>query len=172
MADAIGEFDGSGIIYGLTIDGVHALAAFLREGGHEVETYGARRHPDIRRKDRGRDCARTTSRQSLRPPPWAWATTKPDLAFCLHVGSAQLTGRLLPTGGTGRASAESAVGVLLRPRNPTSAFGTTFTATLPDPQEAQRVLTLLAERPMSTATRVAAEPAAQPRGDPAQATAC
>ena len=79
---------------------------------------------------------------------------------------AQLTGRLLPTGGTGRASA--GVGS----RSPATGRGESdqriwdyfITATLPDPQEAQRVPHSAGRTAdVDCATRVAAEPAAQPR---------
>jgi len=150
VADAIGEFDGSGIIYGLTIDGVHALAAFLREEGHEVEAYTGQTPPDIREQIEARlranDLKAVVATSAL-----GMGYDKPDLAFCLHVGSPNSPVAYYQQVGRAGRALESAVGVLLPAAESDQRIWDYFiTATLPDPQEAQRVLTLLAERPMST----------------------
>ena len=150
VADAIPTFEGSGIIYGLTINSVHALAAFLREEGHDVEAYTGQTPPDIREeieaKLRHNELKAVVATSAL-----GMGYDKPDLAFCIHVGSPSSPVAYYQQVGRAGRALDSAVGVLLPAAESDARIWEYFaTATLPDPEMAQRALELLAQRPMST----------------------
>ena len=150
VAEAIPEFEGSGIVYGLTVDGVHALAAFLREEGHEVEAYTGRTPPEVREEIEGR-LRRNEIKAVVATSALGMGYDKPDLAFCIHVGSPNSAVAYYQQVGRAGRALDSAAGVLLPAAESDARIWEYFiTATLPDPDLATRALTLLADRPMST----------------------
>lgn len=150
VAEATATFDGSGIIYGSTVDGVHALAAFLREEGHDVEAYTGRTPPEVREEIEGK-LRRNELKAVVATSALGMGYDKPDLAFCIHVGSPNSPVAYYQQVGRAGRALDTAAGVLLPAAESDARIWEYFiTATLPDPEMAQRALDLLAERPMST----------------------
>ncbi len=150
VAEAIPTFEGSGIVYGLTVDGVHALAAFLREEGLDVEAYTGRTPPEVREEIEGK-LRRNELKAVVATSALGMGYDKPDLAFCIHVGSPNSPVAYYQQVGRAGRALDSAAGVLLPADESDARIWEYFiTATLPDPDMAHRALALLAERPMST----------------------
>jgi ATP-dependent DNA helicase RecQ len=112
VSDALGEFAGSGIVYALTVDAAIALHEFLADVGHNVRCYTGRTPAE--------DRARIESELRSNEVKAVVATSalgmgfdKPDLAFCIHLGSpATPVAYYQQVGRAGRALPD-AVGVVL-----------------------------------------------------------
>jgi ATP-dependent DNA helicase RecQ len=145
---------GSGIIYGLTVPVVEQLAAFLQEQGHDVEPYTGQTPPDVREDIEGRLRANSL-KAVVATSALGMGYDKPDLAFCIHVGSPDSPVSYYQQVGRAGRALDSAVGVLLPAGESDQQVWDWFaTATLPDPEMAQQLLELLAGRPMKPAELV------------------
>lgn len=145
---------GSGIVYGLTVQVVEQLAAFLREQGLDVVSYTGQTPPQVREEIEAR--LRANDVQAvIATSALGMGYDKPDLAFCIHVGSPDSpVSYYQQVGRAGRALA-LAEGVLLPADESDPQVWDWFaTATLPDPQMADAMLALLRERPRRTAELV------------------
>ena len=153
---------GSGIIYGLTVPVVEQLAAFLQEQGHDVEPYTGQTPPDVREQIEARlranDLKAVVATSAL-----GMGYDKPDLAFCIHVGSPDSPVSYYQQVGRAGRALDSAVGVLLPANESDPDVWEYFaTATMPDPEMAENLLALLREQPRKTADLVNA--LARPKG--------
>ena len=143
VADALDELPGSGIVYALTVDQAHSLAGFLAAQGHTVAAYTGQTEPDERARIeaalRANEVKAVVATSAL-----GMGYDKPDLGFCVHVGSPDSpVGYYQQVGRAGRAL-DDAVGVLLPAAESDPRIWEWFaTATIPDPDAARRVLTLL-----------------------------
>jgi ATP-dependent DNA helicase RecQ len=143
VADALGSLPGSGIVYALTVDQVHSLAGFLAAQGYPVAAYTGQTEPDERARIeaglRANELKAVVATSAL-----GMGYDKPDLGFCVHVGSPDSpVAYYQQVGRAGRALAE-AVGVLLPAAESDPRIWDWFaTATIPDPDAARRVLALL-----------------------------
>lgn len=150
------DAEGSGIIYGLTVAVVEQLAAFLRERGHDVELYTGQTPPDVREEIEGRLRANSL-KAVVATSALGMGYDKPDLAFCIHVGSPDSPVSYYQQVGRAGRALDSAVGVLLPAGESDQEVWDWFaTATLPDPEMAGRMLELLDAQPMKTAELVEA----------------
>ncbi|MCU0298708.1 MAG: DEAD/DEAH box helicase [Candidatus Nanopelagicales bacterium] len=145
---------GSGIIYGLTVPVVEQLAAFLQEQGHDVEPYTGQTPPDVREQIEARlranDVKAVVATSAL-----GMGYDKPDLAFCIHVGSPDSPVSYYQQVGRAGRALDSAIGVLLPANESDPDVWEWFaTATLPDPEMADNLLALLRQRPHTTADLV------------------
>ena len=148
--------EGSGIIYGLTVAVVEQLAAFLRERGHDVEPYTGQTPPDVREEIEARLRANSL-KAVIATSALGMGYDKPDLAFCIHVGSPDSPVSYYQQVGRAGRALDNAVGVLLPAGESDQEVWDWFaTATLPDPEMAQRLLQLLGQEPMKTAELVEA----------------
>ena len=148
--------EGSGIIYGLTVAVVEQLAAFLRERGHDVEPYTGQTPPDVREEIEARLRANSL-KAVIATSALGMGYDKPDLAFCIHVGSPDSPVSYYQQVGRAGRALDSAVGVLLPAGESDQEVWDWFaTATLPDPEMAERLLQLLGQEPMKTAELVEA----------------
>ena len=148
--------EGSGIIYGLTVAVVEQLAAFLRERGHDVEPYTGQTPPDVREEIEARLRANSL-KAVIATSALGMGYDKPDLAFCIHVGSPDSPVSYYQQVGRAGRALDSAVGVLLPAGESDQEVWDWFaTATLPDPEMAERLLELLRQAPMKTAELVEA----------------
>ena len=143
VAAALDRLPGSGIVYGLTVDQVTALAGFLQTQGHRVAAYTGQTDPD----ERGRleAALRANELKALvATSALGMGYDKPDLGFCVHVGSPDSpVGYYQQVGRAGRALA-NAVGVLLPAAESDPRIWEYFaTATIPDAGAARQVLTLM-----------------------------
>ncbi|MGQ0467151.1 MAG: DEAD/DEAH box helicase [Sporichthyaceae bacterium] len=155
VAEALRSLPGSGIVYALTVDQATSLAEFLRGQGHEVAAYTGQTEPEERARIeaalRANEVKAVVATSAL-----GMGYDKPDLGFCVHVGSPDSpvayyqqvgrAGRALPP----ELAAQGAVGVLLPAAESDARIWEYFaTATIPDPEAARKVLALLGETPLS-----------------------
>ncbi len=158
VAEALTTLPGSGIVYGLTVDQVTSLAGFLEETLHDsglpVAAYTGATSPE----DRGRieaDLRDNRLKAVVATSALGMGYDKPDLGFCIHVGSPDSPVAYYQQVGRAGRALESAVGVLLpAPESDERIWDYFATATIPDPDAARRVLALLgdAAEPLSVPT--------------------
>ena len=142
VADALDALAGSGIVYVLTVAEAERLAGFLRSCGHEVVAYTGQLDADARieveeqlRDNRVKAVVATSA--------LGMGYDKPDLGFCLHVGSpATPVAYYQQIGRAGRA-VERADAVLLSAQADERIWEYFATASIPDPDDAAKVLTRL-----------------------------
>jgi ATP-dependent DNA helicase RecQ len=163
VAQALDSLPGSGIVYGLTVDAVTSLAEFLRGQGHRVAAYTGQTEPEERARIevalRANELKAVVATSAL-----GMGYDKPDLGFCVHVGSPDSpvayyqqvgrAGRALPP----ELAERGAVGVLLPAAESDPRIWEYFaTATIPDPVAARRVLELLGDGGARSVPAVEAE---------------
>ena len=141
-ADALDHLPGSGIVYVLTVAEAERLAEFLRSCGHEVDAYTgaleADRRIEVEDRLRHNHVKAVVATSAL-----GMGYDKPDLGFCLHVGSPstpvayyQQVGRA----GRGLARADA---VLLPAESDERLWEYFATASIPDAARAETVLSAL-----------------------------
>ena len=134
VADALQQLPGSGIVYALTVAETDRLAAFLQSAGHQVAAYSGRLESADRVviEDQLRD---NQLKAVVATSALGMGYDKPDLAFCIHVGSpASPVAYYQQVGRAGRAL-DHALAVLL-PSDADEAIWHYFaTATIPDPDQ-------------------------------------
>ncbi|HEY2831573.1 MAG TPA: DEAD/DEAH box helicase [Sporichthyaceae bacterium] len=163
VAAALGTLPGSGIVYALTVDATNSLAEFLAGQGHRVAAYTGQTEPDERARIehalRANELKAVVATSAL-----GMGYDKPDLGFCVHVGSPDSpvayyqqvgrAGRALPP----ELAARGAVGVLLPAAESDPRIWEYFaTATIPDPDAARKVLALLASTDTMSVPAIEAE---------------
>lgn len=148
VADALEQLPGSGIVYALTVAEAERLAAFLQSTGHHVAAYSGRLEADARiaiedelRQNRLKAVVATSA--------LGMGYDKPDLAFCIHVGSpASPVAYYQQVGRAGRAL-DDAVAVLLPSEADEAIWHYFATATIPVPEQVHQVLGVLQGGPAS-----------------------
>ena len=148
VADALEAFAGSGIVYALTVAETERLAGFLKSCGFEVSAYHGGLNP----------AARLGLEEALRAnalkavvatSALGMGYDKPDLAFCIHVGSpASPVAYYQQVGRAGRALDE-AVAVLLPAETDERIWAYFATAGVPDEQRVGKIIDTLAQGPRS-----------------------
>jgi ATP-dependent DNA helicase RecQ len=136
---ALRSLPGSGIVYVLTVAESERLAGFLTARGHRVAAYSGRLDSDTRAgiEDalRGNEIKAVVATSAL-----GMGYDKPDLAFCLHVGSpASPVDYYQQIGRAGRAL-DTAVVTLLPAESDEQLWEYFATASIPDPDHAEQVL--------------------------------
>ena len=97
----LGELEGSGIVYALTVAAAEDTATMLRDSGHEVRAYTGRTDPadrlelELALRDNKVKALVATSALGM-------GFDKPDLGFVVHLGAPGVARRLLPAGRPGR----------------------------------------------------------------------
>src|SRR5215203_5792146 len=84
VAEALRSLPGSGIVYVLTVAENERVAGFLLEQGLEVAAYSGQTTNRIELEDRLRD---NTIKALVATSALGMGYDKPDLAFCIHLGS-------------------------------------------------------------------------------------
>ncbi|MFZ4721210.1 MAG: RecQ family ATP-dependent DNA helicase, partial [Ilumatobacteraceae bacterium] len=148
VADALDTIEGSGIVYVLTVAEAERLAAFLHEAGHTVAAYTgqleAEARVDVEDRLRRNEVKAVVATSAL-----GMGYDKPDLGFCIHVGSPSTpVAYYQQVGRAGRAVAH-AEAVLLSSPSDERIWEYFATASIPDPDDAAKVLDALASGPMS-----------------------
>jgi ATP-dependent DNA helicase RecQ len=139
IADALEQLPGSGIVYVLTVAEAERLTAFLRSCGHEVEAYSGQTDADTRLKVEDR-LRHNQVKAVVATSALGMGYDKPDLGFCVHVGSPSTpVAYYQQVGRAGRAVAH-AEGVLLPSDADERIWDYFATASIPDPQIAAKVL--------------------------------
>lgn len=148
IADALTTLPGSGIIYTLTVAEAERLAGFLRACGFDVPAYtGQIETADrlrIEQQLRNNDLKAVVATSAL-----GMGYDKPDLGFCLHLGSPGTpVAYYQQIGRAGRALAHAEA--ILLPGTGDEAIWEYFaTANIPNQENADRVLKALAGQPQS-----------------------
>lgn len=143
------DLPGSGIVYALTVSAAEDTARLLREAGHEVRAYTGRTDPAEREqleqalKDNGVKALVATSALGM-------GFDKPDLGFVIHLGApSSPVAYYQQVGRAGRATDKAEV--LLLPGTEDREIWRYFaTASMPDPERADRVIGQLGSEPIST----------------------
>ncbi|MEI6620818.1 MAG: RecQ family ATP-dependent DNA helicase [Actinomycetes bacterium] len=146
VAQALPDLPGSGIIYCLTVADTTRLADFLTSQGHNVAAYSSALEADERHRIedrlRSNDVKAVVATSAL-----GMGYDKPDLGFCLHVGSpASPVAYYQQVGRAGRAL-DSAHAVLLPSPSDKRLWDYFATSTIPDPKAMTRVLSELGAEP-------------------------
>jgi ATP-dependent DNA helicase RecQ len=139
MADALEQLPGSGIVYVLTVAEAERLTAFLRSCGHAVEAYTGQTDADTRLQVEER-LRHNQVKAVVATSALGMGYDKPDLGFCVHVGSpATPVAYYQQVGRAGRAVAH-AEGVLLPSDADERIWDYFATASIPDAGTAAKVL--------------------------------
>jgi ATP-dependent DNA helicase RecQ len=148
IADALQTLPGSGIIYTLTVAEAERLAGYLRQCGFDVPAYtGQTETADrlhIEQQLRKNELKAVVATSAL-----GMGYDKPDLGFCLHLGSPGTpVAYYQQIGRAGRALTHAEA--ILLPGSGDEAIWEYFaTANIPSQENADRVLEALSERPQS-----------------------
>jgi ATP-dependent DNA helicase RecQ len=148
IADALEQLPGSGIIYVLTVAEADKLAAFLASCGYNVDAYTGQLDGDsrvaIEDRLRHNEIKAVVATSAL-----GMGYDKPDLGFCVHVGSPSTpVAYYQQVGRAGRAVAH-ADGVLLPSDADERIWDYFATASIPEAPIANKVLATLADQPRS-----------------------
>ena len=148
--DALRTLPGSGIVYVLTVAEATRLSGFLQSRGHVVPAYTGQTEPSERSRIE-EDLRANRLKAVVATSALGMGYDKPDLAFCLHVGSpGSPVDYYQQVGRAGRAL-DSAVVTLLPAANDERIWEWFATASVPREDEALAVLATLADAgtPMS-----------------------
>ncbi len=147
----LGDLPGSGIIYTLTVAAANDTARLLRDRGYEVRAYTGQTDPDEREeseallKDNGVKALVATSALGM-------GFDKPDLGFVVHLGApSSPVSYYQQVGRAGRATASADV-LLLPGASDRDIWHYFATASMPDRERAERVISALSGSgsPLST----------------------
>jgi ATP-dependent DNA helicase RecQ len=142
IADALDQLPGSGIVYVLTVAEAERLTAFLRSCGHAVDSYSGQTDADTRLKVEDR-LRHNQVKAVVATSALGMGYDKPDLGFCVHVGSPSTpVAYYQQVGRAGRAVAH-AEGVLLPSDADERIWDYFATASIPDAATAAKVLSSL-----------------------------
>jgi ATP-dependent DNA helicase RecQ len=148
VADALDTIEGSGIIYVLTVAEANRLAGFLAECGHRVEAYTGQMEPEARVEVEDL-LRRNEVKAVVATSALGMGYDKPDLGFCIHVGSPSTpVAYYQQVGRAGRAVAH-AEAVLLSSQADERIWEYFATASIPNADDAEAVLRVLADGPRS-----------------------
>ncbi|MGP9527027.1 RecQ family ATP-dependent DNA helicase [Glutamicibacter sp. AOP5-A2-18] len=139
----INDFNGSGIIYTLTVSAAEDIARLLREAGHEVAAYTGR--TDLEERERLEQALKNNEVKALiATSALGMGFDKPDLGFVLHIGApSSPVAYYQQVGRAGRGSVNA--DVLLLPGPDDSEIWEYFaTSSMPDQVRATQVLEALA----------------------------
>jgi len=143
------DLPGSGIVYALTVSAAEDTARLLREAGHEVRAYTGRTDPAEREqleealKDNRVKALVATSALGM-------GFDKPDLGFVVHLGApSSPVAYYQQVGRAGRATDKAEV-LLLPGAEDREIWRYFATASMPDPERANRVIGQLGAEPVST----------------------
>ena len=139
IADALEQMPGSGIVYVLTVAEAERLTAFLRNCGHAVDAYSGQTDADIRLKVEDR-LRHNEIKAVVATSALGMGYDKPDLGFCVHVGSPSTpVAYYQQVGRAGRALAH-AEGVLLPSDADERIWDYFASASIPDGATAAKAL--------------------------------
>ena len=140
VADALRHLPGSGIVYVLTVAETERVATFLREQGHDVAAYSGQTTNREELEDRLRD---NRIKALVATSALGMGYDKPDLAFCVHLGSpASPVAYYQQVGRAGRAL-DDALAVLVPAEADERIWDYFATAGIPDEGQVEQVLDVL-----------------------------
>ncbi len=141
VADALRTLPGSGIVYVLTVAETERVTAFLTEQGLDVAAYSGQTVNREQLEDRLRD---NQVKALIATSALGMGYDKPDLAFCIHLGSpASPVAYYQQVGRAGRAL-DDAIAVLVPAESDQRIWEYFATAGIPVERDVERVLDALA----------------------------
>lgn len=146
------DLPGSGIIYALTVAAANDTARLLRERGYDVRAYTGQTDPDEREESEAL-LKENRVKALVATSALGMGFDKPDLGFVVHLGApSSPVSYYQQVGRAGRATASADV-LLLPGAEDRDIWHYFATASMPDRQRAERVLSALAAspKPLSTA---------------------
>jgi len=144
VAEALRELPGSGIVYVLTVAETERVSGFLREQGLDVAAYSGQTENREELEDRLR---RNEVKALVATSALGMGYDKPDLAFCVHLGSpASPVAYYQQVGRAGRAL-DDAVAVLVPAESDERIWDYFATAGTPVESQVEQILDVLAEGP-------------------------
>ncbi|QIG41027.1 DEAD/DEAH box helicase [Microbacterium sp. 4R-513] len=147
----LGDLPGSGIIYTLTVSAANDTARLLRDHGYEVRAYTGQTDADEREDSEAR-LKDNRVKALVATSALGMGFDKPDLGFVVHLGApSSPVSYYQQVGRAGRATASADV-LLLPGAEDRDIWHYFATASMPERDRAERVLSALSasERPMST----------------------
>jgi ATP-dependent DNA helicase RecQ len=142
---ALGALPGSGIVYVPTVADTTRLAGFLSKRGHQVAPYSGRLETEER--EQVEDALRANRLKAVvATSALGMGYDKPDLGFCLHVGSPDSPVAYYQQIGRAGRAIERADAVLLPAETDERLWEYFATASIPDPDSIVLVLEVLAKK--------------------------
>ena len=137
VAEALRSLPGSGIVYVLTVAETERVAGFLVEQGLDVAAYSGQTANRVELEDRLRDNA---IKALVATSALGMGYDKPDLAFCIHLGSpASPVGYYQQVGRAGRAL-DDAMAILVPAASDERIWEYFATNGIPDDQQVEGIL--------------------------------
>lgn len=148
VSDALTQLPGSGIVYVLTVAETERVAATLQDAGFDVAAYSSNVAPADREALEQR-LRRNEVKALVSTSALGMGYDKPDLAFCIHIGSpASPVAYYQQVGRAGRAL-DDAVAVLLPSAGDERIWDYFAVSGIPEPEHVGKVLQSLAGGAMS-----------------------
>jgi ATP-dependent DNA helicase RecQ len=135
---------GSGIIYVPTVADTTRLAGFLESQGHLVAAYSGRMETEDRERIED-DLRANRLKAVVATSALGMGYDKPDLGFCIHVGSPDSPVAYYQQVGRAGRAIERADAVLLPAETDERLWEYFATASIPDPSQIEKVLGVLRE---------------------------
>jgi ATP-dependent DNA helicase RecQ len=146
VAEALRSLPGSGIVYVLTVAETERVTGFLREQGLDVTAYSGQTQNREELEDRLRD---NQVKALVATSALGMGYDKPDLAFCIHLGSpGSPVAYYQQVGRAGRAL-DDALAVLVPAEADERIWEYFATAGIPDEHQVERILDVLGDEPKS-----------------------
>ncbi|MBA3528571.1 MAG: ATP-dependent DNA helicase RecQ, partial [Propionibacteriaceae bacterium] len=146
VAEALQHLTGSGIVYVLTVAETQRVAAFLSDLGLDVAAYSGQSDNREGLEDRLR---RNEIKALVATSALGMGYDKPDLAFCIHLGSpASPVAYYQQVGRAGRAL-DDATAVLVPAESDERIWDYFATSGIPDEDQVERILDALRSGPQS-----------------------
>ena len=146
VADALAAMPGSGIVYVLTVAETERLAAFLRDRGIDAEAYSGQTQNREELEDRLR---RNDIKALVATSALGMGYDKPDLAFCVHLGSPSSPVAYYQQVGRAGRALDDAVAALVPGASDERIWEYFATAGIPTDDQVRRVLGVLDAGPQS-----------------------
>jgi ATP-dependent DNA helicase RecQ len=151
VAQAIAEIEGSGIIYCLTVAETEKLASFLSSQGFAVAAYSGGLEPALR--ERVEEQLRSNGLKAVvATSALGMGYDKPDLAFCIHVGSPSSPVAYYQQVGRAGRAIEEAHAILLPAETDDQIWEHFATAGVPDERRVGAIFAALKAGPKSVPT--------------------
>ena len=139
---ALHMLPGSGIVYVPTVAETTRLAGFLQAQGHRVAAYSGQLESDVREVIEG-ELKRNELKAAVATSALGMGYDKPDLGFCIHVGSPDSPVAYYQQVGRAGRAIENATAVLLPAETDERLWEYFATASIPDPEAVETVLAVL-----------------------------
>ncbi|MGI3783905.1 MAG: RecQ family ATP-dependent DNA helicase [Janthinobacterium lividum] len=149
VAEALRTLPGSGIVYVLTVAETQRVAAFLTEQGLDVAPYSGQSQDREELEDRLRD---NKVKALVATSALGMGYDKPDLAFCIHLGSPSSPVAYYQQVGRAGRALDDAVAVLVPAESDERIWDYFATAGIPDERQVERVLEVLGAEAQSLPT--------------------